>query len=99
VTVSFLTRLTQKKNYAQGSGFNPQSVVSFFNELVTERKTMLKAFVSLFNKLSTEKRKLCSWTLLDHGFQENNALEGHHVKGQKSIMASKGSSLDGRKSL
>jgi hypothetical protein len=39
------------------------------------------------------------WTLLDHGFQENNALEEHHVKGQKSIMPSKRSSLDGRKSL
>jgi hypothetical protein len=38
-------------------------------------------------------------TLLDHGFQENNALEEHHVKGQKSVMASKRSSLDGRKSL
>jgi hypothetical protein len=46
-----------------------------------------------------QRGKLCSWTLLDHGFQENNALEGHHVKGQNSVMASKTSSLDGRKSL
>jgi hypothetical protein len=38
-------------------------------------------------------------TLLDHGFQEDNTLEGHHVKGQNSIMDSKRSSLDGRKSL
>jgi hypothetical protein len=37
--------------------------------------------------------------LLDHGFQENNALEGHHVKGQNLVMVSKRSSLDGRKSL
>ena len=54
--------------------------VSFFNEIATERKTMLMA-------------------LLDHGFQENNVLEGHHVKGQNSVMASKRSSLDRRKSL
>jgi hypothetical protein len=48
--------LTQEKNYAQGSGFNPQISVSFFNELATERKTMLKASVSFFNELATEKR-------------------------------------------
>jgi hypothetical protein len=35
----------------------------------------------------------------DHGFQEDNTLEGHHVKGQNLVMASKRSSLDGRKSL
>jgi hypothetical protein len=35
-------------------------------------------------------------SLLDHGFQEDSALEGHHVKGQNSVMASKRSSLDGR---
>jgi hypothetical protein len=90
--------LTQGKNYAQSSGFNPQIVVSFFNELSTERKTMLKAYVSFFNELSTE-RKLCSWTLLDDGFPENNALEGYHVKGKNSVMASKRYSLDGIKSL
>jgi hypothetical protein len=48
--------LTQEKNYAQGSRFDPQIVVSFFNELATERKTMLKASVSFFNELATEKR-------------------------------------------
>jgi hypothetical protein len=48
--------LTQEKNYAQGSRFDPQIVVSFFNELATEKKTMLKASVSFFNELSTEKR-------------------------------------------
>jgi hypothetical protein len=48
--------LTQEKNYAQGSRFNPQIVFSFFNELVTERKTMLKASVSFFNELATEER-------------------------------------------
>jgi hypothetical protein len=30
--------LTQENNYAQGFGFNPQSYVSFFNELATEKK-------------------------------------------------------------
>jgi hypothetical protein len=60
---------------------------------------MLKTSVSFFNKLATERKQLCSWLLLDHGFQEDNALEGHHVKGQNSVMASKRSSLDGRKIL
>jgi hypothetical protein len=109
--------LTRDKNYAQGSRFNPQIIVSFFNELAIEKKTMLKASVSFFNELSTEKRnyarelcfifeqachreeKLCSWFRLDHDFQEDNSLEGYHVKGQNSVMASKRSSLDGRESL
>jgi hypothetical protein len=91
--------LTQEKNYAQGSGFNPQIFVSFFNELMTERKTMLKAFVSFFNELCYREDKLFLWTLVDHGFQGNNALEGYHVKGQNLVMASKISSLDGTKSL
>jgi hypothetical protein len=30
--------LTQEKNYAQGSGFDPQIAVSFFNELATEKE-------------------------------------------------------------
>jgi hypothetical protein len=38
-------------------------------------------------------------SLLDHHFQKNNALEGYHVKGQNSVMASKRYSLDGRKLL
>jgi hypothetical protein len=50
--------LTQEKNYAQGSRFDPQIVVSFFNELATEKKTMLKASVSFFNELSTEKKTM-----------------------------------------
>jgi hypothetical protein len=37
--------------------------------------------------------------LLDHDFQEENALEGHHVKGKNSVMASKRSSFDGRNTL
>jgi hypothetical protein len=37
--------------------------------------------------------------LLNHGSQEDNALEGHHVKGQNSVIASKISSLDGRNTL
>jgi hypothetical protein len=37
--------------------------------------------------------------LLDHGFREDNSLEGYHVKGKNSVMASKRSSLDGRESL
>ena len=57
--------LTQEKNYAQGSRFNPQIVVSFFYELATKRKTMLKASVSFFNELSTEKRNYaCGFFLI-----------------------------------
>jgi hypothetical protein len=48
--------LTQEKNYAQGSRFDPQIAISFFNELAIERKTMLKTFVSFFNELAIEKR-------------------------------------------
>ena len=48
--------LTEENNYAQGSGFDPQIVVSFFNELDTKKKTMLKASVSFFNELAIEKR-------------------------------------------
>jgi hypothetical protein len=43
----------------------------------------------------TQKHELCSWPLLDHGFQEDNALEGVHVKGHTLIMDSKISLLDG----
>jgi hypothetical protein len=55
--------------------------------------------VSFFKEISTKKQKLSLWILLDHGFQENKALEGYHFKEEKSVMASKRSSLDGRKSL
>jgi hypothetical protein len=48
--------LTQENNYAQGSGFNPQIFVSFFNEISTENKTMLRTYVSFVNELATEKR-------------------------------------------
>ena len=48
--------LKEEKNYAQGFRFDPQIIVSFFNELATERKTMLKVSVSFFNELATNKR-------------------------------------------
>jgi hypothetical protein len=57
---------------------------------------MLKTSVSFFNKLATERKNMLI-TSLDHGSQEDNSLEGIHVKGQTSIMASKRSSLDERK--
>jgi hypothetical protein len=56
--------LTQEKSYAQGSGFDPQIVVSFFNELAIEKKTMLKASVSFFNELATEKRNYACGSVL-----------------------------------
>jgi hypothetical protein len=55
----FLTRLPQRcKNYPHKSRFNPQTSVSFFNEVAAETQ-------KLSSKIS----------LLDHGFQEDNALE------------------------
>jgi hypothetical protein len=38
-------------------------------------------------------------SLLNHVFQEDNTLEGNHVKGKKSVMSSKRSSLEGRNTL
>jgi hypothetical protein len=60
---------------------------------------MLIIYVSFFNEVSTETQKYPRKTHLDHGFQEENAPEGHHVKGQNSVMAPKRSSLDGRNTL
>jgi hypothetical protein len=57
--VSFFNELDTKKNYAQGSGFNPQIFASFFNEIATEKKNMLKAYVSFFNEIAT-KNKNCA---------------------------------------
>jgi hypothetical protein len=75
---------------------------SFFNDM--KSKTMLiekmvssKSWFHFLMSLKSENHAQLS--LLDHGFQEDNALEGHHVKGQNSVMASKRSSLDGRNTL
>jgi hypothetical protein len=89
----FLTSLLQRGKLCSKLLFH------FLTSFLQRKETMLMIYVSFFKELATEKRKLCLWTLLDHGFQENNALEKHHVKGQISIMASKISSLDGIKSL
>jgi hypothetical protein len=56
-SISFFNDLVaEKKNYAHGSGFNPQIVVSFFNELSTDKKTVLETSISFFNELSIEKK-------------------------------------------
>jgi hypothetical protein len=72
-------------------------LVSFFNELEI-RKSCSRTSISFFNEVASETQKL-SLALLDHGFQEDNAPEGHHVKGQNSVMASKRSSLERRNTL
>jgi hypothetical protein len=68
----FLTRLPQRHKK-----LSSKTSVSFFNEVVTETQKLSSNYpqvVSFFNKL--EIRKPCSKTsLLDHGFQEDNALE------------------------
>jgi hypothetical protein len=79
--------LTQEKNYAQGSRFNPQIVVSFFNELATERKTMLKVFVSFFNELATEK-KIVLVTSVSF-FNKLGTEKRNYARGLSLIMASK----------
>jgi hypothetical protein len=84
----FLTSLLQRGKLCSRPLFH------FLTSLPQRRETMLVASVSFFNELATEKRNYAHD--LDHGFQENNALEGYHVKGQNSVMASKRSSLDGR---
>jgi hypothetical protein len=88
--VSFFNELEIRKSCS--------SLVSFFNELEII-KSCSKNFVSFFNEVSSEMQKLSSEFLLDHGFQEDNALEWHHVKGQNSVMASKRSSQEGRNTL
>jgi hypothetical protein len=60
---------------------------------------MLRTFVSFFKRACHREEKLCSWLFRDHGFREDNALEGYHAKGQNSVMNSKRSSPDGRESL
>jgi hypothetical protein len=49
-------------------------VVSLFNDLEI-RKLCSKASTSFFNEVASETQKLSSKPLLDHGFQEDNALE------------------------
>jgi hypothetical protein len=48
--------------------------ISFFNELEI-KKPCSKTYVSFFNEVASETQKLSSKALLDHGFQEDNALE------------------------
>jgi hypothetical protein len=111
-SVSFFNELvTEKKNYFQDlcfifqQGFHREEklcsnpLFHFLMSFPQRRKTMLKTFFSFFNELPIEKKKLFSKPLLDHGFQEDNAMEGIHVKGQTSAMASRRSLLDGRKTL
>ena len=74
-------------------------MVSFFNELEI-KKPCSKTSISFFNEVASETQKISSETsVLYHGFQEDNASEGDHVKGQNSVMASKRSSLEGRNTL
>jgi hypothetical protein len=86
-------------------------MVSFFNELEIRKscsswfhflmslKSENHAQGPLFHFLTRFPQRRKNYprnSLLDHGFQEDNALEGHHVKGKNLVMASKRSSLDRR---
>jgi hypothetical protein len=71
----------------------------FLRGFLRDEKTILETSISFFNKVATETQKAILKPLFDHGFQEDNALEGDHVRGQNSVMASKRSSLEGRNTL
>jgi hypothetical protein len=80
--VSFFNELEIRKPCSKTS-------VSFFNEVASDfltrlqKKTILETSVSFFNEVAAETQKLSSKPLfqqrcknyLDHGFQEDNALE------------------------
>jgi hypothetical protein len=68
--VSFFNELEIKKPCSK-------TFVSFFNEVASEmQKTIIGTSVSFFNKIAAETQKLSSKvSLLDHGFQEDNAPE------------------------
>jgi hypothetical protein len=73
----------------------PRLLFQFLMSLLQRRKLCSKPLFHFLTSL-LQRRETMLVTLLDHGFQEDNALEGHHVKGKNSVMASKRSSLDGR---
>jgi hypothetical protein len=56
VTVSFFNELDTGKELCSRLRVQSPDFVSFFNEIATERKTMLVTFVSFFNELVTKKR-------------------------------------------
>jgi hypothetical protein len=71
---------------------------SWFHFLMSlKSKNHAQRWFHFLMSLKSENHAQCS--LLDHGFQEENALEGHHVKGQNSVMDSNRSSLDERNTL
>jgi hypothetical protein len=81
-----------------------ENLFYFLTSLLLRRKTMLVSSISFFNEVSTKTQNYPhSWfhflmrlksenhaqkTLFYYVLQKDNALEGHHVKGQNSIMAS-----------
>jgi hypothetical protein len=98
VIVSFFNELdTGKKELCSRlcSGSIPRLLFHFLTSLLQRRKLCSKPLFHFLTSLP-QRRETMLVLLLDHGFQEDNALEGYHVKGQNSVMASKRSSLDGR---
>jgi hypothetical protein len=67
-------------------GSIPRLLFHFLTSLLQRRKLCSKPLFHFFftsvSRACHREEKLCSWLLLDHGFQEDNALEGYHVKGQ-----------------
>jgi hypothetical protein len=60
--------LTQEKNYAHGFGFDPQIVVSFFNELATEKRNYARGCFLIMDskritlwKYTMSRDKTWSW--------------------------------------
>jgi hypothetical protein len=86
-----LTRLPQRrKNY-------PRKWFHFLTSLKSENHAQRPLFHFLTRL--PQRRKKYPQSIFYHGFQEDNAPEGDHVKGQNSVMASKRNSFDGRNTL
>jgi hypothetical protein len=82
------------ENYAQ------IPLLHFLTRLPQRRKNYPQNLCFIFKRgCLRDAKTILGSSLLDHGFQEDNAPEGHHVKGQNLIMASKRSSLEGINTL
>jgi hypothetical protein len=76
-----------------------ETSVSFFNEVASETQKLSSKPLFHFLTRLPQRHKNYHRVVLDHGFQEDKAPEGDHVKGQNSVMASKRSLLEGRNTL
>jgi hypothetical protein len=106
-SVSFFNEVsTETKNYPRTwfhflMSLKSKNHAQVWFHFLTSLKSENRAHRPLFHFLMRlpQRHKNYPRSLLDHGYQEEKALEGDHVKGQNSVMASKRSSLEGRNTL